>query len=89
MLTNLVSVLTDATLTLPAIEISILLASLSCCLVFRFTRTGLLIAYLFIYRWGWILFLNSAQTLMVAYLVFGMLIGIATVVGMLRAPSDH
>lgn len=86
---NLVSVVTDATLTLPAFELTILLAGLSCCLVCRFTRTGLLIAYLFIYRWGWLVVADKGERLIVAYLVFGMLIGIVTVVGMLRAPTDH
>lgn len=89
MLKDLVSVVREATLTLPALELSVLIAGLSCCLVFRVTRTGLFIAYLFIYRWGWLVLVNSGQGLLVAYLVFGMLIGIATVVGMMRAPHDH
>ena len=31
----------------------------------------------------------GVSVLLMAYLVFGMLIGIATVVGMLRAPTEH
>ena len=89
MIKNLLLVMNGATLTLPALELSILLAGLSCCLVFRFTRTGLLIAYMFIYRWGWLILADAGQSLLVGYLVFGMLIGIATVIGLMRTSSDR
>lgn len=89
MIDSLYSIMTEAKLPLPAVELSILLAGLACCLVFRFTRTGLIMAFLFIYRWGWLVLVNAGQGLLMAYLVFGMLIGIATVVGMLRAPTEH
>jgi len=42
-----------AKITIPAAESTILFFLLTICLLFRFSRTGLIVAYLFVYRWGW------------------------------------
>lgn len=63
------------TLTLPAGEVILVLISLSLCLSFRFPRTGLLIAYLAAYRWGWMFYqrpiFDEDPAALVAYIVFG------------------
>jgi len=76
-----------AVLELPALEVTSLIILLTCCLLFRFTRTGLVAAYIFVYRWGWIFFMEQSQEVLVGYLIFGCIVGILTVIGMLRTPS--
>lgn len=88
MINELLTLLRDATMTLPALELSLLLISLTFCLVLGFSRTGLIIAYLFTYRWGWIFFMGKKQEFLVAYVVFGIIAGALAVVGLLRSPSE-
>ena len=76
--------LLHTTLALPVIEVSVLVAALSICLVFRLSKIGLVIAYLFAYRWGWLFFIGQPQRFMVAYLVSAILVGTLTVIGMLK-----
>ncbi len=83
-----IEIVKTAVLPLPAIEIAALLGLLSACLVFRLTKVGLIGAYMFAYRWGWIVFMNQSQRFLMGYLVFGCAVGILTVVGMLRSPSE-
>ena len=73
------------TLPLPAIEVTALIMILTVCLLFKFTRVGLVVAYLFAYRWGWIFFLGQSTEMMTGYLIFGCLTGVLTVVGMMRS----
>ena len=80
-------VTSHATLELPAIEVTALVILLACCLLFRFTRTGLLVAYLFVYRWGWLFFMEQPQEMLFGYMFFGCVVGILTVISMLRSPS--
>jgi hypothetical protein len=77
------NVICRATLDLPAIEVTFLIIILTICLLFKFTRTGLVVAYLFVYRWGWLFFMEQPQEMLVGYLIFGCIVGILTVVGML------
>lgn len=74
----------NATLDIPAVEVLALLAALAFCLVLRYTRSGIIIAYLFAYRWGWTILVQNDATHMMWYLIFGMAVGILTVIGMLR-----
>jgi len=83
MFAELYTTLSHATLSLPAIEVVILIAIVAICLVFRLSRIGLVAAYLFTYRWGWMFFDDQPQGTLMAYLIFGCLVGILTVVGML------
>ena len=78
-----------ATITLPAAELSLLLIVLSFCLVLKFCRVGLIAAYLFLYRWGWMFFISARERYQVAYLVFGAVVGLLTVIGMLQSPGDN
>lgn len=71
-----------ATLTLPSAELCVLLAALTICLVFRMARLGLVLAFVFIYRWCWMLIASQDRTLVTAYAFFGIAVLILTVVGM-------
>jgi hypothetical protein len=79
---ELFSMINSASITLPAIHLTILLVVLTVCLVLRLTRTGLITAYLFIYWWGWTLFAGKGQNFFMGYLVFGMIVGIITIIGL-------
>ena len=79
--------LNGAVLELPALEVTALIILLTCCLVFRFTRTGLIAAYIFAYRWGWVFFSEQPHEMLMGYLIFGCVVGILTVIGMLQTPS--
>ena len=83
MFNNVFTIIKTADITLPALEITILLALLSFCLVFRLTRIGLITAYLFIYRWGWFFFAAKDQGFLAAYLFFGTAVGIITTIGLI------
>ena len=85
-MTELFTIIRHATLELPAIEVTGLIIILTICLVLRFTRTGLVTAYLFVYRWGWIFFMGQTQDMLIGYFIFGCLVGILTVIGMLLSP---
>lgn len=72
--------LQDATITVSLLELVILFLLLTGCLLLRFPRTGLIIAFLFVFRWGWMFCMSSAlvdsrmRTLfLTGYVVFGIL----------------
>ncbi len=84
----------QATLTIPMVEITLLLIVLAVCLLFRFSRIGLLVAYIFLYRWGWIfrsqhfLYNQIVQNLVTTgYIIFGIMVFLFAVTGMIRAKS--
>lgn len=78
----------EAVLTIPLVETSLLFFLLTFCLLFRFCKTGLVVAYLFIYRWGW----GVHKTLVddptgqsvfsTIYIVFGVLVFTLAIVGL-------
>ena len=86
---ELLSLLRDACIPLPVVELSLLILLLSVSLVFRLTRFGLITAYLFVYRWGLLFFLKQGSQLVAFYLVFGFAIGIATIIGLIWKPSPE
>jgi len=88
MIGNFFDLMSKATLTLPAMEISFLLTALSFCLVLRMSKTGLMIAYLFIYRWSWLILKERGQDFLLPYLIFGVIVGVLTVIGMFRTSPE-
>lgn len=81
-----ITTLKDATITLPAFEVVFILSMLACFLVARMPRIGLITAYVFAYRWGWSIFVEHSANAMLPYLVFGVIVGILTVIGLMRSP---
>lgn len=88
MLNDFLAIVRDATITLPAVELTMLLGLLTLTLVFRLARTGLLASYMFVYYWGWSLFVGHRPKFMVGYLVFGGAVAILTAIGMFRAARE-
>lgn len=88
----------DAAITIPLVDLLILFLLLTVCLLLRLSRTGLVIAYLFIYYRGWFFCLHNnfidpkAKNLFLAgYIVFGILVLTLTVIAMTfcrRASAD-
>ena len=74
----------SATVSLPALEVTILLVALTVCMLFEVTRIGLVVSYLFVYRWGWLFFQAHNQCLLVAYMIVGCVTGILAVLGMIH-----
>ncbi len=82
----------QATLAIPGIEAILLLVLLTLCLLLRRTRTGLLVAYGFVYRWGLLFgtqYLKGNARLytlfLTGYIVFGILAVTLSVVAMMAA----
>lgn len=80
---HIMEITRNASVTLPALEITVLLVMLSVCLLFKFARIGLFTAYVFSYKWGWMIFANDSQKSMLGYAVFGIIVGTLTTIIML------
>jgi hypothetical protein len=63
---------------LPTWDVMILLVVITLCLLFRWNRAGLIIAYVDAYRWGWVFFNESFkglfQTYLIGYYIFGVVV---------------
>ena len=84
--------LSHASITIPGMEAIVLLIVLTICLLFRITRTGLVVAYIFTYRWGLLFgeqyFSGDARLYNVflsSFIVFGILVLTMTIVAMMLA----
>ncbi len=84
--------LSHATICMPGMEAVLLLVILTICLLFRMTCTGLVIAYIFAYRWG-LLFggkyfaadLRVYNIFLSSYIVFGILVLTLALIAMMMA----
>ena len=57
-------------------------ADMALALLFRYSRTGIVVAYLFAYRWGWGITEQLSNGAHFAYMCFGVTVGILSVLGM-------
>ena len=81
-------VASEASIELPALEVTVLLVVMSICLATRHQRVGLVTTYIFAYRWGWTIFVGHDMSFMAGYLFFGVLTGILTVIGLMTEKHD-
>jgi len=77
---------------IPAYEVMLILAVLTLCLAFRTVRVGLVAAYIFAYRLGWI-FLNDTYgrdslLYFYAYLSFGVVVVALTAISFWKMQDD-
>ncbi|OVE76392.1 hypothetical protein BVX97_01255 [bacterium E08(2017)] len=70
-MSDFINLLQNARLSLPVFEVVALVVTLSVCLANRWTRGGLVVAYFFAYRWGWMFFAKQATAFFALYLVLG------------------
>jgi hypothetical protein len=82
MLEEFTRVITTSQLTLPAFELMLLMILLALALLFRYSRTGIILAYLFTYRWGWEITGQLSRGAHLSYMIFGVIVGILSVLGM-------
>ncbi len=82
MLQEFTNVITHSQLTLPAFELVLLMVLMALALLFRYSRTGIVVAYLFAYRWGWGITEQLSNGAHFAYMCFGVTVGILSVLGM-------
>ena len=79
--------------TFPLLEVVLLLGLVTFCLLFHSNRLGLLVAYLFAYRWGWMVFdenplMKQNALLFGVYFIFGLVTALTAVVNLFFF-SDH
>ncbi len=89
--------LNGATLNVPLLETTTVFVMLTLCLLFRLSRTGLIIAYIFFYRMGWTALQHVLDALdvptqnfaNVSYVIFGILVLTFAIVGMIRGSGNN
>ena len=81
-----------ATISIPGMEAIVLLVVLTICLLCRINRTGLVLAYIFTYRWGLLFgrqFFSDGPKVnpvfLASYIVFGILVLTLALVAMMMA----
>ena len=84
--------LSNAMIYIPGMEAMVLLILLTICLLLRVNRIGLVLAYIFTYRWGLLFgeqyFAGDAQVyhiFLTSYIVFGILVMTLAMVAMMMA----
>lgn len=85
MFASVITMLMEAKVTLPAFEVAILIGVLSICSIFELTRAGLVVAYIFAYRWGWLFFAGQSEPFLRNYLILGCAVGALAIVGLYQA----
>jgi hypothetical protein len=83
---DFLSIVRQSQVTAPGLEVMLLLLLVTICLLFRASKTGLLVSYLFVYRWGWLFIADTfgETSFLFGYAVFGALVLLLSVVSMLR-----
>ena len=80
MLNELFHAFQQSSITLTTLEVMILLVVITLCLLMRWNRFGLIVAYVNAYRWGWQFFYESFQgqfqIYLVGYYIFGACVAI-------------
>lgn len=82
----------NAVISVSVAELFVLFLVLTLCLLFRLSRTGLLLAYIFLYRWGWIFCRDNGvidpharPAFAAGYIGFGIIVATLTVIAMIAA----
>lgn len=82
---ELMAILKRTVIPLPAFHVCLLIVITSICLILRCNKTGLCVAYAFVFWWGWRLFSEMPHQYMITYLVIGVVVGAIAIIGMLQA----
>lgn len=83
-MSEIITLIKNAKISLPVTELTTLVVALSLCLANKWTRSGLIIAYVFVYRWGWMFFARQSTGYFLTYLILGGIVLILSVCDMLR-----
>jgi len=82
MFENALQIIKGSQLTLPAIEVVLFVGLLAASLVFRYNRCGIIVAYVFAFRWG-LMMTDKLPVAKTSYIIFGILVGALAIVSML------
>lgn len=86
---ELLEIIRQTNVPIPTLELLALLIILTVSLIFKATRIGLLMAYLFVFRWGWLFihetFRGQHETFVISYLAFGALVTVLSVIMTIRS----
>lgn len=82
MFKDALQVIKASTLTLPSFEVSLFVVLLALCLLYRYNRAGIIVAYAFAARWGWLVVNQLPGAAQTTYIVLGILVGALAIVGM-------
>ncbi|HAS83195.1 MAG TPA: hypothetical protein DCS43_11125 [Verrucomicrobia bacterium] len=83
MMKEIFHVIQNATLELPATEVVLLIGLVTLALVSRYNRCGMTVAYIFSYRWGWMVAKDLPAEAQFGYVAFGVFVGALATIGML------
>jgi len=90
--TELIQTLSSSYISLPTGEMMILLVVMVLCLLTRATRIGLLTAYFFVFRWGWIFFKENygdlSNNLFLGYVVLGLMVPVLAIIRLWFTTQD-
>lgn len=83
MIDNIITIIQQSTLTLPSIEVVLLVVLLSLSLMLRYNDFGMVVAYVFACRWGWGVMLHFSPKAQLGFVIFGFLVGALSVIGLI------
>jgi hypothetical protein len=83
MLKNAYHIIRSSQLSLPSIEVALFVMLLAIALLYRYNRAGMVVAYVFAARWGWMVVGTLPTAARTTYVVFGVLVGALAIVSML------
>jgi len=86
MLADIYQMIKTSQLTLPSVEVALFVVLLALALLYRYNRAGIVIAYLFAARWGWMVVDSLPSAARTSYIVFGILVGVLAIVSMISDP---
>ena len=72
-------IIANANLTLPALEVFLLIGFLNLALLFRLPRCGMIAAYIVVYRWCWPTVNSLPETARYFYIGFGVFAAILAI----------
>jgi len=85
-------ILKETEISAPPIEMLLLLGILSISLVFKASRVGLLAAFLFVFRWGYVFFKENFDgdqySFVYGYILFGLIVVVLSIISMYRQKNE-
>jgi len=82
MLKDAYQIIKSSQLTLPSIEVALFVVLLAIALLYRYNRAGMVVAYIFAARWGWMVVKTLPSAAQTTYIVMGMLVGALAIISM-------
>jgi len=82
MLNEFSQVIRTSKLTLPAFELVLLMGLLTVALLFRHAKAGILVAYLFAFRWAWPVAADLGTGAQFGYLILGAIVAGLAFIGL-------